>query len=669
MTSIQREITIHKRLRHPHIVRMYESFVKDKNLYIILEFMDKGYIYSMMQDGRVTEDLLVRIMSHILSALDYIHGLGLLHRDIKPENILWDKDQNFKLCDFGFTAGYQDKGVVRKTMCGTEEYLAPEVIKSQPQTDKLDIWCMGILLYELLFGKTPFFGCKTPYLMFEKMENKEFDFPSPIKDEYRRFIDMCLDYHPHKRPTVRQLLDAFPVFRNDGQAQGARNTSNTTTNTTNTNNTTNTSNTSNPNRTNDNYQNVNNNSYFASSTLPKHQQVHQQSAQPTSQFPKTKFNPSEKQQFKKKQQAVNDFSEPVQQNYQSSPFKAQEQNGSLVGQTRVIENGKLKTQDNNSQGSGMVKNVYSIFNNSGRTMTKTPTLPNLRSYDNSYNSSRTQQTNQVSSDSVEKAFKSTERGASGSRTLLRVSSSKISVEPDGRRQINEGPKQLSTDQQIRYQPAPEKQNFLNIYSKVDYPPVATSQVTSYGKEASEYRLQKAFSLGNGAKTYVHRNLEEHMKARMTQPTNDFTPTKSAFDNPNGFSSTIWSNSPVSPSLQPTPSSLRNEVSVDKLNRMRKYDVKVNAKRHSQIDAFSSSLSGFDTSSQNSLLLTGSSRKIEPVKKLNSVVWKSFAGSGSQTGVQLQTDTRLVQNDSGFGNLKSQKVQRVVPPPYQITRSK
>ena len=80
-----------------------------------------------------------------------------MHRDLKPENILLDKDYNIKLCDFGWSALYADD-VLRETMCGTFEYMAPEIYKRKNQTKKTDVWSLGILLYELFHGHPPFRG-------------------------------------------------------------------------------------------------------------------------------------------------------------------------------------------------------------------------------------------------------------------------------------------------------------------------------------------------------------------------------------------------------------------------------------------------------------------------------------------------------------------------------
>jgi len=90
------------------------------------------------------------------SAILFLHTNDLIHRDLKPENILLDENNNVKLCDFGWCVELKEDDAPRKTFCGTYEYMAPEIVKETPYDKSVDIWSLGILLYELLHGYSPF---------------------------------------------------------------------------------------------------------------------------------------------------------------------------------------------------------------------------------------------------------------------------------------------------------------------------------------------------------------------------------------------------------------------------------------------------------------------------------------------------------------------------------
>lgn len=95
--------------------------------------------------------------------MHYIHSKDIIHRDLKPENILLDKNMQVKVCDFGWSAIYKEQEC-RKTMCGTSEYMAPEIFLNQKQSKKTDVWALGILLYELYHKKAPFVGKKLDHI-------------------------------------------------------------------------------------------------------------------------------------------------------------------------------------------------------------------------------------------------------------------------------------------------------------------------------------------------------------------------------------------------------------------------------------------------------------------------------------------------------------------------
>lgn len=122
-------------------------------VYFLLEYAGNGclFFYIHARDG-LPEKLALRFLYQTALALKYLHSQRIIHRDIKPENILLDSDFNVKLCDFGW-ACYLSEDEQRNSICGTYEYMSPEILHSQSHTEKVDIWCLGILLYEMLHGE------------------------------------------------------------------------------------------------------------------------------------------------------------------------------------------------------------------------------------------------------------------------------------------------------------------------------------------------------------------------------------------------------------------------------------------------------------------------------------------------------------------------------------
>lgn len=110
-----------------------------------------------MQRKNLDDHEIWYVIEQLVQGIKYLHRNNVIHRDIKPENILLLENLDIKLCDFGFCAPYAD-GVSRKTVCGTQEYMAPEIINAEYQTFKVDIWCLGILVYEMTHRRSPFSG-------------------------------------------------------------------------------------------------------------------------------------------------------------------------------------------------------------------------------------------------------------------------------------------------------------------------------------------------------------------------------------------------------------------------------------------------------------------------------------------------------------------------------
>lgn len=153
---IKEEINIHFSLKHNNIIKLFSFSETTEYFYLIMDFASKGTLYNKIKQQKGIEENECRdYFIQVINAISYMHKQGLAHRDIKPENLLIDGDNNIKLCDFGGAVKIEE-GKERSTFFGTYEYMAPEVIEGNNYNCSVDIWALGILLYESLHGYSPF---------------------------------------------------------------------------------------------------------------------------------------------------------------------------------------------------------------------------------------------------------------------------------------------------------------------------------------------------------------------------------------------------------------------------------------------------------------------------------------------------------------------------------
>lgn len=204
---IQREIAIHRRINHPNIVKVYSSLENDKFFYLIMEYVNGGSLYYLIKKNKgVDEKKAFDYFIQACSAVNFLHENNLIHRDLKPENILISDKGEVKLCDFGWCVDVTEGS--RVTFCGTYEYMSPEIVKEIPYNFEIDVWSLGILLYELTHGYAPFRAEEDDSEDYNEIFKKILKYKFNIEKELSQ---NCIDMISSKYKTI--LLFFYYLFR------------------------------------------------------------------------------------------------------------------------------------------------------------------------------------------------------------------------------------------------------------------------------------------------------------------------------------------------------------------------------------------------------------------------------------------------------------------------
>lgn len=210
LSKIRAEIEILKKLRHPHIMRIYTIFddPSDDSLYLVTEFLPGGESYHLGADGKgdapVETSRLKRFAFGIARGLQYLHARGIAHRDIKPENILLDAEDNVKLADFGVSED-TDVAVASATE-GTPAFFPPEeFLGLLPSGQQQDIWAFGITLYAMAFARLPFFALNHAELAKQVTETTPY-YPPTADPVLVDLIKGILEKTPSKRFSLEKIF-------------------------------------------------------------------------------------------------------------------------------------------------------------------------------------------------------------------------------------------------------------------------------------------------------------------------------------------------------------------------------------------------------------------------------------------------------------------------------
>ena len=198
------------KIRHPNIVRLYTHFEDETNCYIALEYIKKGNLYSYTQsmpnkvlDAATTAHFVV----DLISSLYYLHNMNppIIHRDIKPENLLVGNNGQLKLTDFG-GSNYLEGGNVRYTTCGTQIYHSPEMLLKKGYDTRVDIWAIGILIFELMVGRPPF-KSDGQHSMEDNIVHLRINWPSTMNLLAKNLVSKLLKLEPDQRLTLKEILE------------------------------------------------------------------------------------------------------------------------------------------------------------------------------------------------------------------------------------------------------------------------------------------------------------------------------------------------------------------------------------------------------------------------------------------------------------------------------
>jgi len=210
--QVLREIEIQSHLKHPNVLQMLTYFYNSKHIFLVLEFAAGGELYRHLQKQphkRFNEKTTARYTFQVADALHYCHLNKVIHRDIKPENLLLTAEGNIKLADFGWSVHAPSSR--RKTMCGTLDYLPPEMVKSKEYNDMVDNWCLGVLCYEFLVGKPPFESADSKET-FRKITEVAVHYPSVITPGPKDLISKLLRYNPEERLPLTEVMKHFWIL-------------------------------------------------------------------------------------------------------------------------------------------------------------------------------------------------------------------------------------------------------------------------------------------------------------------------------------------------------------------------------------------------------------------------------------------------------------------------
>lgn len=209
-SSFLREVEITYKIHHPNIVKLFGHFEDNECCYLLMEYIDGGDLFSYIPvngKSKLKPEQTASIIKDVISAVYYIHHMNppIMHRDIKPENVLITSGLKAKLTDFGLCA-YIQPGILRKSTCGSPIYMSPEMIDKTGHNEKIDIWSIGVLFFELLTGDQAWAGENLATIEYN-IRNLRISWPEDMNGFPSELIKKILKKNPEERISLTDMLN------------------------------------------------------------------------------------------------------------------------------------------------------------------------------------------------------------------------------------------------------------------------------------------------------------------------------------------------------------------------------------------------------------------------------------------------------------------------------
>ena len=226
-TEAVSEVILLRKVRHPNIVKYYDSFIDGKSLYIVMEYAEGGSLQEWVTRTRSAKKYLEerevwRVYWEISQAVSYLHSMKITHRDLTSVNVLLGDHKRVMICDLGVSRISKGEDMLMKTRVGTPLFLSPEVVMRRPYCAKVDVWAMGCLIYTLLALRAPFMGHNLIDLAQAITKKSPQRLPDMYSKELRYTVGQMLRKDPARRPNINEVLGFVPQRISEFYAQFPR---------------------------------------------------------------------------------------------------------------------------------------------------------------------------------------------------------------------------------------------------------------------------------------------------------------------------------------------------------------------------------------------------------------------------------------------------------------